>query len=114
MDGDLSPETIAAWRADVEQHQRDNDKIIAEIISNGVKLDPAGMLNTRVMIMIEMAFGDMDQPARLAYETRVQDMFEQQLKELASKVRQAKLANPGMGVPGQQPPKGGIIIPGRG
>lgn len=102
---------VANWRQDVELKSRANDQMIADIRANHMNVDQGSLALVRVITLAEHILGNLDTPARLAYEQKVQDLFAEQLAPLAAKVRQMRLA---AGTAPSGPARGGIILPGRG
>jgi hypothetical protein len=75
----------------VETLSKTNDETIQALLRDGVSVSSESLMSTRVGIMCEVLFGDMDQPTRLDFEYRLQETYRAQLDQVRSQVLRAKL-----------------------
>lgn len=99
-------------RDEVEAKIEGNDARLRTLAFSGVQLDQAGLVATRMAMLTEQLLGNMDSPARLAFESRLADVYAEQVGAVEAQVRQAQLMN-GVGPIMPNPPgqSGKLIIP---
>lgn len=75
----------------VETLSKTNDDTIQALLRDGVSVSQESLMATRVGIMCEVLFGDMDQQPRINFEHKLQETYREQLDQVRSQVIRAKL-----------------------
>lgn len=68
-------EPAVPTRVEVEAKIADNDARLMALAQRGVQLDRTSILQVRVGAMVEMLFGEMDDPRRLALEAKLGERY---------------------------------------
>ena len=94
-------------RLQVEALQARNDAMLQRMARRGLAVQKIDILNVRLQILVDLMFGDMDQPNRLVYEHTVQTRFAELLTDAEQQANRAALLNGVRLDPRQQPPNHG-------
>ena len=69
-------------REEVEREMKRTDVMLANLAQRGVQVQQISVLGVRLMDLVEFLIGDLDAPARRAYETRVQARLQREMREI--------------------------------
>lgn len=93
-------------RLQVEALQARNDAALERMARRGMAVQKIDVTNVRLQMLVDVLFGDMDQPNRLVYEHAVQAKFAELLADAEQQASRAALLNGVRLDPRQQPPPG--------
>lgn len=94
-------------RLQVEALQTRNDATLQRMARRGLAVQKIDILSVRLQILVDLMFGDMDQPNRLVYEHAVQTKFAELLTDAEQQANRSALLNGVRLDPRQQPPPQG-------
>lgn len=81
------------FRLKIEALRKRNDEILARLLQRGMAIQKADVMHVHLSVLVELLFGDMDQPARLTYEHAVQAKFAELLTDAEAQAARATLLN---------------------